>query len=47
MPLGKDVSKNIGRLVEENKGKKKSEKRPRKQIIAIALEAARAKGAKV
>lgn len=46
MPLGKDVSKNIRELEADNrkKGKAKGYKgkaRPMKQIIAIALEAAR------
>lgn len=46
MPLGKDVSKNISELVKDNKKKGKArgaggKKRPMKQIIAIALEAAR------
>lgn len=46
MPLAKDVSKNISELVKDNKkkGKAKGYKgkaRPMKQIIAIALEAAR------
>ncbi len=38
MPLGKDISANISELTKANKGKKK--KRSRKQIIAIAMEAA-------
>jgi hypothetical protein len=38
---------NIKELKAANKGKAKGKKRPMKQIIAIALEQARAKGAKV
>jgi len=45
MPLGADVGANIRHLKEKNKGKKK--KRSRKQIIAIALDAARKAGGKV
>lgn len=46
MPMGKNVSKNISELVADNKKKGKAKgaggkKRPMKQIIAIALEAAR------
>jgi hypothetical protein len=46
MPMGKDVGKNIAELEADNKkkGKAKGAKgkaRPMKQIIAIALEAAR------
>lgn len=45
MPLGKDVSKNISELVKDNKKKGKAKgadkARPMKQIVAIALEAAR------
>lgn len=46
MPLGKDVGKNISELVKDNKKKGKAKgaggkKRPMKQIVAIALEAAR------
>jgi hypothetical protein len=46
MPLGKDIGKNIKELQADNKKKGKSKgaggkKRPMKQIIAIALEAAR------
>jgi len=52
MPLGRDVGKNIAELERDNKKKGKAKgaggkARPMKQIIAIALEAARAKGAKV
>lgn len=38
MPLTKDVSKNISVLTKENKNRDK--KRPRDQIIAIAMNAA-------
>lgn len=46
MPLGKDIGKNIKELAADNKkkGKGKGYKgkaRPMKQILAIALEAAR------
>ncbi len=46
MPMGKDVAENIAELKSDNtkKGKAKGYKgkaRPTKQIIAIALEAAR------
>jgi hypothetical protein len=46
MPLGKDIGKNIRELEADNKKKGKAKgykgkKRPMKQIIAIALEAAR------
>lgn len=46
MPLGKDVGKNIKELEADNKKKGKAKgaggkKRPMKQILAIALEAAR------
>ncbi|MEY4198379.1 MAG: hypothetical protein RLZZ265_119 [Verrucomicrobiota bacterium] len=46
MPLGRDVGKNIAELQADNKKKGKAKgaggkKRPMKQIIAIALEAAR------
>lgn len=46
MPLGKDVGKNIKELKADNKKKGKArgaggKKRPMKQILAIALEAAR------
>lgn len=46
MPLGKDIGKNIKELEADNKKKGKAKgaggkKRPMKQIIAIALEAAR------
>jgi hypothetical protein len=44
MPLTSDVSKNIRILTKENKKRKK--KRSRKQIIAIAIDAARRKGRK-
>lgn len=45
MPLGKNVSKNIRELIKDNKKKGKArgangKKRSRKQIIAIALNAA-------
>lgn len=45
MPLGKNVGKNIKELIKDNakKGKEKGaggKTRPRKQIIAIALNAA-------
>lgn len=45
MPLGKDVGKNIKELVKDNKKSGKArgangKVRPRKQIIAIALNAA-------
>lgn len=45
MPLGKDVSKNIRELIKDNKAKgkergAKGKARSRKQIIAIALDAA-------
>jgi hypothetical protein len=46
MPLGKDIGKSIKELQADNKKKGKAKgaggkKRPVKQIIAIALEAAR------
>lgn len=46
MPLGKDVGKNIAELMKDNKKKGKAKgaggkARPMKQILAIALEAAR------
>jgi U3 small nucleolar ribonucleoprotein component len=46
MPLGKDIGKNIKELEADNKKKGKAKgaggkKRPMKQILAIALEAAR------
>ena len=46
MPLGKDIGKNIKELEADNKKKGKAKgasgkARPMKQIIAIALEAAR------
>ena len=46
MPMGKDVGKNIAELQADNKKKGKAKgvggkKRPMKQIVAIALEAAR------
>lgn len=46
MPLGKDIGKNIKELQADNKKKGKAKgaggkTRPMKQIIAIALEAAR------
>lgn len=46
MSLGKDIGKNIKELEADNKKKGKAKgaggkKRPMKQIIAIALEAAR------
>ena len=46
MPMGKDVAKNIAELQADNKKKGKAKgaggkKRPMKQIVAIALEAAR------
>lgn len=41
MPLTSDVGANIGELTKANKKKKK--KRSRKQIIAIAIEAAKNK----
>ena len=52
MPLGKDVGKNIAELMKDNKKKGKAKgaggkARPMKQILAIALEAARGKGADV
>lgn len=47
MPGTKNVGKNIKELEAANKDKPKSKKRPMKQIVAIALEQARAKGAKV
>lgn len=48
MPLGKDVGKNISELTADNKKKGKAKgangkPRSRKQILAIALEAARKK----
>ena len=45
MPLGKNVGANIQELTAANKSKKK--KRPRRQIVAIALEAARKADAKI
>jgi hypothetical protein len=47
MPGSKNIGSNIKELEAANKGKAKGKKRPMKQIIAIALEQARAKGAKV
>jgi hypothetical protein len=47
MPGSKNIGANIKELEAANKGKAKGKKRPMKQIIAIALEQARAKGAKV
>lgn len=47
MPGTKNVGKNIHELEAANKDKPKGKKRPMKQIVAIALEQARAKGAKV
>ena len=46
MPLGENVGKNIKELIKDNKKKGKAKgaggkARPMKQIIAIALEAAR------
>ena len=46
MPMGKDVGKNIAELQADNKKKGKAKgaggkKRPMKQIVSIALEAAR------
>ena len=41
MPLGADIGKNIRQL------KKEKKKRSRKQILAIALDAARRSGGKV
>lgn len=46
MPLGKDVGKNIKELIADNRksGKERGANgkvRPRKQILAIALEASR------
>ena len=43
MPLGKDVGKNIRELKEANKSKPAGNKRPQKQIVAIALDASRRK----
>lgn len=49
MPLSKSVSENIKELSERNKELKAQGKKPRKrsQMVAIALEAAREKGAKI
>ncbi len=41
MPLGKDVSKNIRELYHANDKKPETQRRPRKQIIAIAYAAAK------
>jgi len=48
MPLGKDIGQNIAELKADNKKKGKGKgyggkARPMKQIVAIALEAARGK----
>ena len=45
MPLGVSVGDNIRELTEANKGRDKP--RPRRQVIAIALSAARKAGADV
>jgi len=39
MPLGRNIAENIQELVNANKSKKKKEKRPMKQIFAIAFSA--------
>lgn len=41
MPLGKDVSANIRELTAANKSKPKGKKRDMRQIVAIAMAAAR------
>ena len=45
MPLGSDVGENIKELRRANRGRTK--KRPKRQIIAIALESAREAGADI
>lgn len=40
MPLGKNVSDNIRELIAANQGEPEDERRPRKQIVAIAMSAA-------
>jgi hypothetical protein len=47
MPGTKNVGTNVKELEAANKDKPKGKKRAMKQIVAIALEQARAKGAKV
>jgi len=47
LPLGKDVGSNIKELRSANTSKPKGKKRGKKQILAIALDAARRAGGKV
>lgn len=49
MPLGRNVSKNMEKLYEENKAKREHGEKPRKrsQMVAIALSEARKHGADI